>query len=164
MRPAWGFFRLVRLFPRNNPLSYSFVENAYLFPFCVKHACINVQNSLGTMLRECQRGQDLSKKMSQRAEAPKTAWSSFLLKLSSYLMCLDEVPNEWQTLWSTRSVLHHSVPPKKEGIYRGHTSVINATIDPVLPEFRHEHEERDDSQIQQTRELKLTASNGFDSM
>ena len=100
--------------------------------------------------------------MSQRDGVPKTTWSSFLLKLSSYLICLDEVPNEWQEIWITRSVLHHSVPPKKEGIYRGHTSVINATIDPVLPEFRHEHEERIEGASQQTRELKLTASNGFD--
>lgn len=95
--------------------------------------------------------------MSQREGRPRSECSSSLLKLVSSLCCFGEAQNEWGTVWSPRSLLHHATPPPRHALYAGHTFSDKSPKKSVdvgtasLP-------------MQVELQIKSAASNGFDSV
>lgn len=58
--------------------------------------------------------------MSQREGAPRTTWSAWVLGWTSWMLCMDDAPNEWQSVWQRRAALHHKAAPHGYGRYVGH--------------------------------------------
>lgn len=74
---------------------------------------------------------DVCAEMSQRQGAPRSTLSKLVLKIVSCLICEDEPPNEWQTVWDGRESQHHQTAPSGDGRYVGHTSRFNLEIQPL---------------------------------
>ena len=74
------------------------------------------------------------KEMSQREGAPQSTWSAYLLSWTSWLLCLDSTPNEWQQVWYGRNSLHHDSAPRPGGRYTGHSYAFTKA-DMVMPEL-----------------------------